>query len=134
MIKSHTRILIAKVGLDGHDRGAKYIAQALRDRGYEVIYSGIRRSPDEIVNVAIQEDVQFLGISLLSGGHDLLLPKVVALLREKGADDIVVFAGGVIPADDVPPLKEQGIREVFGPGTGMDQIEEFIQSQAREDA
>jgi methylmalonyl-CoA mutase C-terminal domain/subunit len=130
MVKSPVRILIAKVGLDGHDRGAKYIAQALRDRGYEVIYTGIRRSPEEVVDIAIQEDVRFLGLSILSGGHDLLFPRVVNLLKEKGADDIVVFGGGVIPPDDIPALKEQGIEEVFGPGTDIDRIVQFLEDRA----
>jgi len=124
------RILIAKVGLDGHDRGAKFIAQALRDRGYEVIYTGIRRTPEEVVNMAITEDVAFVGISSLSGGHRVLCPKVVRLLEAKGAGDIVVFAGGIVPAEDIPELEAQGVRAVFGPGTTVDQIVAFLE-QAR---
>ena len=125
--RQQVRILVAKVGLDGHDRGAKYISQALRDRGYEVIYTGIRRTPEDVVNAAIQEDVSFVGLSLLSGGHNELFPRVVRLLNERGAEDIVVFAGGVIPDDDVAYLASQGIRGVFGPGTSIEQIDEFIQ-------
>ncbi len=132
MDKNKIRILIAKVGLDGHDRGAKYISQALRDKGYEVIYTGIRQTPENIVNTAIQEDVQFLGLSLLSGAHNQLFPKVVELLKEKGADDIIVFGGGVIPPDDIPFLKSKGIKEVFTPGTTIDQMEEFIEKCLKE--
>lgn len=127
MERKRTRILIAKVGLDGHDRGAKYIAQALRDRGYEVIYTGIRQTPEDVVKAAIEEDVQFIGLSQLSGAHNQLFPKVVQLLKEKGADDIIVFGGGVIPEEDIPYLQSQGIREVFTPGTTIDQIVEFIE-------
>jgi methylmalonyl-CoA mutase C-terminal domain/subunit len=122
------RILIAKPGLDGHDRGAKYVARALKDAGYEVIYSGIRQTPEAIVKTAIQEDVDFVGLSLLSGAHNELFPKVVDLLREKEAADIVVFGGGVIPDSDIPPLKEKGIRAVFTPGTPIKDIINFIES------
>lgn len=122
------RILIAKVGLDGHDRGAKYIAQALRDRGYEVIYTGIRRSVDDVVEAAIQEDVRFLGVSMLSGGHNELLPKVVRRLEERGGADIVVFAGGIIPQADIPFLASHGVRRVFGPGTTTDDIVAFLRT------
>ncbi|MFW5728212.1 MAG: cobalamin B12-binding domain-containing protein [bacterium] len=121
------RILIAKPGLDGHDRGAKYVARALRDAGYEVIYTGIRRTPESIVATAIQEDVQFVGLSLLSGAHNELFPRIVELLRNEGAEDIVVFGGGVIPEDDIPGLKEAGIAEVFGPGTPISDVIEFIE-------
>jgi len=134
MDKQKIRILIAKVGLDGHDRGAKYISQALRDRGYEVIYTGIRQTPDDVAKMALQEDVQFVGLSLLSGAHNQLFPKVVEKLRELGAADIVVFGGGVIPADDIPFLLEHGIRAVFTPGTTTDQMEEFIRSVIEESA
>lgn len=122
-----TRILIAKPGLDGHDRGAKYIARALRDHGYEVIYTGIRQTPESIVTIAIQEDVQFVGLSLLSGAHNELFPKVVALLRAEGADEVVVFGGGIIPDHDIPGLKQAGIREVLPPGTSITEIIEFIE-------
>ncbi len=122
------RVLIAKVGLDGHDRGAKYIAQALRDRGYEVIYTGIRRSVDDVVEAAIQEDVRFLGISMLSGGHNELLPKVVRRLEERGGNDIIVFAGGIIPLADIPFLTSHGVHRVFGPGTTTDDIDTFLRT------
>ncbi len=116
-IVTRTRILLGKVGLDGHDRGIKYVAHLLRDAGYEVIYSGIRRSPEQIVASAIQEDAQAIGISLLSGAHNALLPRVLDLLREQGAADIPVFAGGTIPGKDIPGLQALGIRAVFTPGT-----------------
>ncbi len=122
-----TRILVAKPGLDGHDRGAKYIARALRDHGYEVIYTGIRQTPESIVTIAIQEDVQFIGLSLLSGAHNELFPKVVELLRKEGAEDIVVFGGGIIPDYDIAGLKEAGIREVFPPGTPISEVVDFIE-------
>jgi methylmalonyl-CoA mutase C-terminal domain/subunit len=122
------RILIAKPGLDGHDRGAKYIAQALKDHGYEVIYTGIRQTPEAIINTALQEDVDFLGLSLLSGAHNELFPKIVQLLREKGGESIVVFGGGIIPPDDVEYLKEQGVRAVFTPGTPIRDVIDFIES------
>mgnify|MGYP006287260129 CR=1 FL=1 len=121
------RILIGKPGLDGHDRGAKYIARALRDAGYEVIYSGIRQTPESLVHMAIQEDVQFLGLSLLSGAHNELFPRVMELLKKHDADDIVVFAGGIIPEQDVPGLEELGIRAVFPPGTPIQEVIEFIE-------
>ncbi len=120
------RVLIAKVGLDGHDRGAKVIAQALKDAGMEVIYTGLRQTPEQIVETAIQEDVQVVGISMLSGAHMQLLPPVVELLRNRGAGDIVVLAGGVIPKDDIPYLKEAGIAEVFTPGARTVNIIETI--------
>ena len=121
------RILVAKPGLDGHDRGAKYIARALRDAGMEVIYTGIRQSPELIVETAIQEDVDMIGLSLLSGAHNELFPQVVELLRAKNAGDIIVFGGGVIPEEDIPFLKEKGIAEIFGPGTPIDTIIAFIE-------
>jgi len=121
------RILIAKPGLDGHDRGAKYIARALRDAGYEVIYTGIRQTPESIVQIAIQEDVQFVGLSLLSGAHNELFPRVVELLRNEGADDVVVFGGGIIPERDIPRLTSAGVRAVFQPGTQIDAVIEFIE-------
>ncbi len=122
------RILIAKPGLDGHDRGAKYVARALKDAGYEVIYTGIRQTPDAIVKTAIQEDVDFIGLSLLSGAHNELFPKVVELLKSKNADDIIVFGGGVIPESDIPGLKDNGIRAVFTPGTPIKDIIAYIES------
>jgi len=123
-----TRILIAKPGLDGHDRGAKYVARALKDAGYEVIYTGIRQTSEAIVKTAIQEDVNFVGLSLLSGAHNELFPKIVNLLREKGAGDIIVFGGGVIPESDIPSLKEKGIRAIFTPGTPIKDITDFIET------
>ncbi|NOX90852.1 MAG: cobalamin B12-binding domain-containing protein [Calditrichaeota bacterium] len=122
------RILISKPGLDGHDRGAKYIARALKDAGYEVIYMGIRQSPEAIVKTAIQEDVDFVGLSLLSGAHNELFPEVVRLLREQGANDVIVFGGGVIPQEDISYLKEQGIEAVFTPGTPIQKVIEFIET------
>jgi len=122
MKQGPVRILIGKVGLDGHDRGAKYVAHVLRDAGYEVIYTGIRRSPNEIVETAMQEDVALIGLSLLSGAHKLLLKQVTDLLKERGATDIIVVAGGAIPASDVPGLKAMGIAAVFTPGTPSQSI------------
>ncbi len=117
------RVLLGKPGLDGHDRGAKVVARALRDAGMEVIYTGLRRTPEQIVTAAIQEDVDIVGLSILSGAHNTLLPKVVELLAEKGASDIPVFAGGVIPDSDIPFLNEKGIVKVFTPGSSIeDQI------------
>jgi methylmalonyl-CoA mutase C-terminal domain/subunit len=116
------RVLIGKPGLDGHDRGAKYVAQILRDAGFEVIYTGIRRSPEQIVDAAIQEDVAGIGLSLLSGAHLTLFRRVLDLLHEHGADDIVVFGGGTIPPDDVEPLKAMGVAAVFTPGTPASEI------------
>lgn len=122
------RILIAKPGLDGHDRGAKYIARALKDAGYEVIYTGIRQTPEAIVKTAIQEDVDFVGLSLLSGAHNELFPRVVDLLRENQAGDIIVFGGGVIPESDVPGLKTKGMATIFTPGTPIKAVIDFIES------
>jgi len=121
------RILIAKPGLDGHDRGAKYVARALSEAGYEVLYTGIRQTPDQIVSAAIQEDVCMIGLSTLSGAHNSLFPKVVQLLTEQGAGDIIVFAGGVIPAADIPGLKEAGVAEIFTPGAPMKEIIAFVE-------
>jgi methylmalonyl-CoA mutase C-terminal domain/subunit len=128
MAAKKTRILIAKPGLDGHDRGAKFIARALRDEGYEVIYTGIRQTPEAIVQTAIQEDVDFVGLSLLSGAHNELFPRVVDLLAASGAEDIVVFGGGIIPEQDIPFLKDKGVAAIFGPGTTTKQIVEFLES------
>ena len=122
------RILIAKPGLDGHDRGAKYVARALKDAGYEVIYSGIRQSPESIAKTAIQEDVDFVGLSLLSGAHNELFPRVAALLRQQGANHIVVFGGGIIPKHDIAFLKKQGIQAIFTPGATITRIIDFIES------
>ncbi|MEM7480107.1 MAG: cobalamin B12-binding domain-containing protein [Acidobacteriota bacterium] len=123
------RILIAKPGLDGHDRGAKVVARALRDAGYEVIYSGLRQTPEQIAAAALQEDVDGVGLSILSGAHNVLLPEVVRLLRAEGADDMLVFAGGIIPDKDISGLKEAGIDAIFLPGTPTGSIVEYLQDR-----
>lgn len=121
------RVIVAKPGLDGHDRGAKVLARTFRDAGMEVIYTGLRKTPEEIKESAIQEDVDVVALSMLSGAHMTLMPKVAELLGEAGADDILILGGGVIPEDDVPQLKKQGIAEVFGPGTPTEEIVEHIE-------
>jgi methylmalonyl-CoA mutase, C-terminal domain len=123
------RVVIAKPGLDGHDRGAKIIARALRDAGMEVIYTGLHQTPEQIVETALQEDADAVGISILSGAHMTLVPRIVELLRERGAEDVLVVVGGTIPADDIAALKEQGIAEVFTPGAPTSEIVEFIRSR-----
>jgi len=125
------RVLVAKVGLDGHDRGAKVVARALRDAGMEVIYTGIRQTPEQIVETAIQEDVDVIGISILSGAHDVLIPRVLELLKEKGATDILVIVGGIIPKEDAEKLKQMGVAEVFGPGTMSETIINFINEKVK---
>lgn len=125
------RVLIAKPGLDGHDRGARVIAHALRDAGMEVIYTGIRQTPEQIANAAIQEGVDLIGLSCLSGAHEHLFKKVIQFLREKGAEDIPVIGGGIIPVDDIPGLKEAGIREIFQPGTSTEAIIRFVRESVR---
>ena len=120
------RVIIAKPGLDGHDRGAKVIARALRDAGMEVIYTGLHQTPEQIVETVIQEDADAVGISILSGAHMTLVPRIVELLREQQAEDVLVVVGGTIPAQDVPELKELGVAEVFGPGASTQDIVEFI--------
>ncbi len=117
MAERKIRVLIAKPGLDGHDRGAKVVARALRDAGMEVIYSGLRQTPQQIVSAAIQEDVDAIGLSILSGAHNVLFPEIMRLLKEEDASEIIVFAGGIIPEQDIPKLKAMGIREIFLPGT-----------------
>ncbi len=124
-----TRILIGKPGLDGHDRGAKYIARALRDAGMEVIYTGIRQTPEAIANAAIQEDADFVGLSLLSGAHNHLFPEVARLLKEKGGSDIILFGGGVIPEEDIPGLKKAGFKTIFAPGTSAAEVVNFIEQE-----
>jgi methylmalonyl-CoA mutase C-terminal domain/subunit len=124
------RVLVAKPGLDGHDRGAKVIARALRDAGMEVIYTGLRQTPEQISEAALQEDVDVVALSLLSGAHMTLMPRVVELLRAKDAGDIVVLGGGVIPPDDAAELKKRGVREIFGPGTPTDAIVEYVRKAA----
>lgn len=125
------RVLIAKPGLDGHDRGAKVIAQALRDAGMEVIYTGIRQTPEQVANAAIQEGVDIVGLSCLSGAHNYHFPKVVEILKEKGAEDLIVLGGGIIPIDDIPGLKKFGIREIFQPGTSTKEIVKYIQENVK---
>ena len=128
MAEKRIRILIAKPGLDGHDRGAKIIARALRDAGYEVIYTGLHQTPEMIVNAAIQEDVDAVGLSILSGAHNHLFPRIVQLLREKGAADKIVFGGGIFPKEDIPKLKEAGIAEIFTPGASLQAIADFVKT------
>jgi methylmalonyl-CoA mutase C-terminal domain/subunit len=123
------RILIAKPGLDGHDRGAKIIARALRDAGMEVIYLGLRQTPEMIAEAALQEDADAIGLSILSGAHMTLLPRVVELLHQNDMDDVMVFAGGIIPDEDVPALKEIGVRGIFGPGTNTEDVVAFVHEQ-----
>ncbi|HLK51111.1 MAG TPA: cobalamin B12-binding domain-containing protein [Bryobacteraceae bacterium] len=122
------RVLVAKPGLDGHDRGAKVIARALRDAGMEVIYTGLRQTPEMIVNAALQEDVQVIGLSILSGAHNAIVPRVMDLLREKGMDDVKVIVGGIVPDEDAETLKRQGVAAVFQPGSSLDSIITFIRS------
>ncbi len=124
--QSRIRVLVAKPGLDGHDRGAKVIVRALRDAGMEVIYTGIRQTPEMIVAAALQEDVDVIGLSILSGAHMALFPKIVELLHEHGMDDVLVIAGGIFPQEDVPKIKAMGIAGIFGPGTPFDEIVDFI--------
>ncbi len=121
------RIMVAKPGLDGHDRGARIIARAYRDAGYEVVYSGLHQSPEEIVEAAVQEDVDLIGLSSLAGAHKYLFPRVVELLKEKGADDIVVCGGGIIPEEDIEFLKQAGVREIFTPGSSLDEIVAWVE-------
>lgn len=125
------RVLVAKPGLDGHDRGAKVIARALRDAGMEVIYTGLRQTPEMIAAAALQEDVDAVGISILSGAHNTLCPRIVNLLRENGMDDTLVLVGGIVPQEDVPKLKEKGVAEVFLPGTSTEDIVTFINRNVR---
>jgi len=122
------RVLIAKPGLDSHDRGAKVVARALRDAGMEVIYTGLRQTPEQIAETALQEDVDVVGLSILSGAHTTLFPKIMQLLKKKGLRDVLVFAGGIIPQEDVPKLKKIGIKEVFGPGTPTTMLVDYVKS------
>lgn len=128
------RILIAKPGLDGHDRGAKVVARALRDAGFEVIYTGIRQTPDMIAEAALQEDVDVVGLSILSGAHMALVPKVIEAMENAGMGDVIVLVGGIVPNEDVAALNEMGVRGVFGPGTSTHEIVEFINNQLAEPA
>ena len=120
------RVLIAKPGLDSHDRGAKVVARALRDAGMEVIYTGLRQTPEQIAETALQEDVNVIGLSILSGAHKVLFPRILELLKHKGLKDVMVFAGGIIPEEDVAEMKKLGIREIFGPGTTTETIIQYV--------
>jgi len=133
MSEPKIRVLVAKPGLDGHDRGAKVIARALRDAGMEVIYTGLRQTPEQIVNAALQEDVDAIGLSILSGAHMHLFPRIVELMREKKMADVLVFAGGIIPDRDIPKLKEIGFAEIFPPGSSLQEIVDFVKSSVRPD-
>ena len=132
MDANRIRVLVAKPGLDGHDRGAKVIARALRDAGMEVIYTGLRQTPEQIVNAALQEDVNAVGLSILSGAHMHLFPRIMNLLQEKNMNDVLVFAGGIIPDRDVSKLKEIGISEIFPPGSSLQGIVDFVKTHVRE--
>ena len=125
------KVLIAKPGLDGHDRGAKVLARGLRDEGFEVVYTGLRQTPEMVATAALQEDVDVVGLSILSGAHMTLVPRIVQLLREQDIHDVLVTVGGTIPADDIPALKDSGVAEVFGPGTTIAQVAEFLRANAR---
>jgi methylmalonyl-CoA mutase C-terminal domain/subunit len=129
--KPPIRVLVAKPGLDGHDRGAKVIARALRDAGMEVIYTGLRQTPEMVVNAAIQEDVDCIGLSILSGAHNVIVPRILALLKERDASDILVVLGGTIPEQDIEPLKSAGVAAVFGPGTTLDSTVTFIREHVK---
>ncbi|HJR06562.1 MAG TPA: cobalamin B12-binding domain-containing protein [Pyrinomonadaceae bacterium] len=131
MVDRKIRVLVAKPGLDGHDRGAKVIARALRDAGMEVIYTGLRQTPEMIAAAALQEDVDAVGVSILSGAHNTLCPRIVGLLRERGMDDCLVLVGGIVPKEDVPRLKEMGVAEVFLPGTSTEDIVTFLRQNVR---
>ena len=131
IVKKRIKVLIAKPGLDGHDRGAKVLTLALRDEGMEVIYTGIRQTPEKIVKAAIQEDVDVIGLSCHSAAHNYLFPEVVRLLREKGVSDVLVIGGGIIPDEDIPSLKEQGISAIFGPGSSIRKIADYIRENVR---
>ena len=128
MVDRPIKVLIAKPGLDGHDRGAKVLARGLRDEGFEVIYTGLRQTPEMVASAALQEDVDVVGLSILSGAHMTLLPRICELLRAEGLDDVLVTAGGIIPADDIPDLKAAGVAEVFGPGTSIGEVAAFLRA------
>ena len=128
------RVLVAKPGLDGHDRGAKIVARALRDAGMEVIYTGLRQTPEQIVTASLQEDVDAIGISILSGAHNTILPRICELLRAQGLDDVMLLVGGIIPDEDIPGLKQGGVTEVFQPGASTEDIVEFIRSRVKQRA
>jgi methylmalonyl-CoA mutase C-terminal domain/subunit len=125
------RVLVAKPGLDGHDRGAKIVARALRDAGMEVIYTGLRQTPEQIVSAAVQEDVNAIGISILSGAHNTIIPRICELMRAEGLDDVLLVVGGIIPDEDIPELKKVGVSEVFQPGASTQDIVEFIRARVK---
>ncbi len=131
MAERKIRVVVAKPGLDGHDRGAKIVARALRDAGFEVIYTGLHQTPEQIVATAMQEDADAVGLSVLSGAHNYLFARVIELLKEKGADDIAVFGGGIIPAEDITALKAMGVKEIFTPGTSTQDIVRFVRDHIR---
>jgi methylmalonyl-CoA mutase C-terminal domain/subunit len=131
MTERPIKVLIAKPGLDGHDRGAKVLARGLRDEGFEVVYTGLRQTPEMIASAALQEDVDVVGLSILSGAHMTLVPRVCRALREEGLGDVLVTAGGIIPADDVPALRESGVDRVFGPGTTIGEVAEYLRENIR---
>ena len=131
MSEHRIRVLVAKPGLDGHDRGAKIVARALRDAGMEVIYTGLRQTPEQIVNAALQEDVDAIGISILSGAHNTILPRISELMRAHGLDDVLLVVGGIIPDEDIPSLKQGGVSEVFQPGATTQEIVAFIRGHVR---
>ncbi len=131
---SRIRVLVAKPGLDGHDRGAQVIARALRDAGMEVVYTGLRQTPDMIVNAALQEDVQVIGLSILSGAHNAIVPRVMELLKQKGMTDVLVVLGGIVPDEDAAELKRLGVAAVFQPGSSLEEIVEFIRSSVKQAA
>ncbi len=130
-MEKHIRVVVAKPGLDGHDRGAKVVARALRDAGMEVIYTGLRQTPEAILQTCVQEDADVLCLSSLSGAHDYLFPKVAQLFKEKGVDDVLILGGGIVPEEDVRKLKESGIEKIFGPGTRTDDIVEYIRTHLK---
>ncbi len=131
MSERRIKVLIAKPGLDGHDRGAKVLARGLRDEGFEVVYTGLRQTPEMIASTALQEDVDVVGLSILSGAHMTLLPKVCRALREAGLGDVLITAGGIIPDDDIPALHEAGVARVFGPGTTIGEVAEYLRANVR---
>jgi len=131
MVEQKIRVLVAKPGLDGHDRGAKVIARALRDAGMEVIYTGLRQTPEMVVSAALQEDTNVIGLSILSGAHNAIVPRVMDLLKQNKMDDVTVVVGGIIPDQDIPNLKKAGVAAIFQPGTAMDEIVQFIRANVK---
>ena len=132
MIDRRIRVVVAKPGLDGHDRGAKIVARALRDAGMEVIYTGLRQTPDQIANAAVQEDVDVVGISILSGAHNTIVPRICQLLLDAGMQDVLVIVGGIVPDEDIPKLKEKGVAAVFQPGASTQEIVDFIRTHVKQ--